>query len=509
MAIESPEAASVDYSQPQIDLMRFLDFPNRSTLKRLSRKTYHNLPPTPFPKIPILGHLHLIKLPLQRSLHQISLKYGPIFTLQLGVRRVVVVSSPSAVEECFTKNDVVLADRPRSMSGKYLSYNYTTLISSPYGDHWRNLRRICALEIFSTTRLNSFKSVRQDEVKILLQKLVQTSRHGFATVELKSKFSELSFNIILRMTSGKRYFGVDEDDKEAMEFRELIKEAFMSGGEVLDFLPFLRWISYRNVEKNMKKLSERLDSSLQGLVDEHRHDKSRNSMIDHLLSLQESQPEYYTDEIIKGLMMVMLLGGTDTSSVTMEWAMAILLNHPRVLDKARAEIDNLVGQERAIEEEDLPKLKYLQNIILETFRLFSSAPLLVPHCSSDDCKIGGYDIPRGTMLLVNAWAIHRDPKLWDDPTSFKPERFDGGDEVESTKLLTFGMGRRSCPGSGLAQRVVGLALGSLIQCFEWQRVGEEDVDLTEGNGFTAPKAEPLVAICKARDFAHKILSQNS
>nr|GLL19406.1 cytochrome P450 81E8-like [Ipomoea trifida] len=478
-------------------------------LKRLSRKTYHNLPPTPFPKLPILGHLHLIKLPLQRSLHQISLKYGPIFTLQLGVRRVVVVSSPSAVEECFTKNDVLLADRPRSMSGKYLSYNYTTLISSPYGDHWRNLRRICALEIFSTARLNSFKSVRQDEVKILLQKLVQTSRHGFATVELKSKFSELSFNIILRMTSGKRYFGVDEDDKEAMEFRELIKEAFMGGGEVLDFLPFLRWISYRNVEKNMKKLSERLDSSLQGLVDEHKHDKSRNSMIDHLLSLQESQPEYYTDEIIKGLMMVMLLGGTDTSSVTMEWAMAILLNHPRVMDKARAEIDNLVGQERAIEEEDLPKLKYLQNIILETFRLFSSAPLLVPHCSSDDCKIGGYDIPRGTMLLVNAWAIHRDPKLWDDPTSFKPERFDGGDEVESTKLLTFGMGRRSCPGSGLAQRVVGLALGSLIQCFEWQRVGEEDVDLTEGNGFTAPKAEPLVAICKARDFAHKILSQNS
>ncbi|XP_019155058.1 PREDICTED: cytochrome P450 81E8-like [Ipomoea nil] len=483
-----------------------------AALKRLSRNTYHNLPPTPFPKLPILGHLHLIKLPLHRSLHQISLKYGPIFTLQLGVRRVVVVSSPSAVEECFTKNDVVLADRPRSVAGNYLTYNYTILTSSNYGDHWRNLRRICALEIFSTSRLNSFKSVRQDELKILLQKLVQTSRHaGFGTVELKSKFSDLSFNIILRMTSGKRYFGLDdEDDKEAMEFRKLIKEPFMSGGEVLDSLPFLRWIGYyKNVEKNMKKLSERLESFLQGLVDEHRHDKSRNSMIDHLLSLQESQPEYYTDQIIKGLMMVMLLGGTDTSAVAMEWGMALLLNHPRVLDKARAEIDDLVGQERAIEEEDLPKLKYLQNIILETLRLFPSAPLLVPHCSSDDCKIGGYDIPRGTMLLVNAWAIHRDPKLWDDPTSFKPERFDGGNEVESTKLLPFGMGRRSCPASGLAQRVMGLALGSLIQCFEWQRVGEEDVDLTQGNGFTAPKAEPLVAMCKARGFAHKILSQNS
>nr|GMC66323.1 cytochrome P450 81E8-like [Ipomoea batatas] len=477
-------------------------------LKRLSRKTYHNLPPTPFPKLPILGHLHLIKVPLQRTLHQISLKYGPIFTLQLGVRRLVVVSSPSVVEECFTKNDVVLADRPPSVAGNYLTYNYTLVTSANYGDHWRNLRRICSLEIFSTTRLNSFKSVRQDEVKILLQKLVQTSRHGFGTVELKSKFTELSFNIILRMTSGKRYFGLDEDDKEAMEFRELIKEVFMRGREVLDYVPFLRWIGYKNLEKNMKKLGERFDSFLQGLVDEHRHDKSRNSMIDHLLSLQESQPEYYTDEIIKGLMMVMLLAGTDTSAVTMEWAMANLLNHPKLLDKARAEIDNVVGQERAIEEEDLPKLKCLQNIILETLRLFPAGPLLIPHYSSADCKIEGYDIPRGTMVLVNAWAIHRDPKVWEDPTSFRPERFDGG-EVESTKVLTFGMGRRSCPGSGLAQRVVGLALGSLIQCFEWQRVGEEEIDLAEGEGVTAPKAEPLVARCKARDFAHKILSQNA
>nr|GMC62748.1 cytochrome P450 81E8-like [Ipomoea batatas] len=255
-----------------------------------------------------------------------------------------------------------------------------------------------------------------------------------------------------------------------MEFRALIKEAFLYGGtsNLLDFLPFLGWINYKNLEKNLKKLSERMDSFLQGLIDEHRRDKSRNTMIDHLLSLQESQPEYYTDQIIKGLMMVMLLAGTDTSAVTMEWAMAILLNHPRVLDKARAEIDNVVGQERAIEEEDLPKLKYLQSIILETLRLFPAAPLLIPHYSSDDCKIGGYDIPRDTMVLVNAWAIHRDPK-----------------------------------------RVVGLSLGSLIQCFEWQRIGEEEVDLAEGKGVTAPKAEPLVVRCKARDFAHEILSQKA
>lgn len=188
--------------------------------------------------------------------------------------------------------------------------------------------------------------------------------------------------------------------------------------------------------------------------------------------------------------------------------MSLLLNHPEVLEKAKAEIDDHVGKDRLVDEADLPKLKYLQSIISETLRLYPAGPMLVPHESSDDCTIAGLHIPRGTMLLVNAWAIHRDPLLWEDPESFKPERFEGV-QVESWKLLPFGMGRRACPGSGLAQRVVGLALASLVQCFEWKRVSEEVVDLTEGKGLTMPKAEPLMARCEARDIFHKVLSEIS
>ena len=170
--------------------------------------------------------------------------------------------------------------------------------------------------------------------------------------------------------------------------------------------------------------------------------------------------------------------------------------------------DTHLGQGRFIDEPDLSKLHYLQAIISETFRLCPAAPLLVPHMSSDDCTRGGFDVPRDTILLVDSWAIHRDPKFWDDPISFKPERFEGG-EVEGHKLMPFGMGRRACPGSGLAQRVVGLSLGSLIQCFEWERVGEELVDLTEeGKGTTMPKAVPLEVMCKARDIVKKVLSED-
>ncbi|CAL5422113.1 unnamed protein product [Camellia sinensis] len=473
--------------------------------KLLSKaRTQKNLPPSP-PALPVIGHLHLLKPRLHRTLHGLSQNLGPIFTLRFGSRLVVVVSSPSAVEECFTKNDVVLANRPRFTTGKYFGYNYTSIGASNYGDHWRNLRRLMALEILSTSRLNSFLSIRRDEIKHLLRRLYRNSSRDFARVALKSKFSELTFNIIMRMIAGKRYYGDDDEElsnnEEAKEFREIMRQAFEYSGASYpgDFLPVLKWIDYQSFEKNLGRLHKKMDAFLQRLIDEHRRDKSKNTMIDHLLSLQESQPDYYTDDIIKGLIEVMILAGTDTSSVTIEWAMSLLVNHPEVLKKVRAEINTHVGQDRLIDEHDLPKLHYLQAIISETFRLFPTVPLLVPHVSSDDCIIGGFNIPCGTMLLVNAWAIHRDPKVWDDPTSFKPERFKGR-EVEGPKLMPFGMGRRACPGAGLAQRVVGLALGSLIQCFEWERVTKKAIDLMEGKGVTMPKAVPLEAMCKARDI---------
>ncbi|KAL2548386.1 Uncharacterized protein Fot_09916 [Forsythia ovata] len=171
----------------------------------------------------------------------------------------------------------------------------------------------------------------------------------------------------------------------------------------------------------------------------------------------------------------MLTAGTYASVVIVEWALSLLLNHLEKLEKAKAENESIVGNDSLVDESDLSKLHYIQAIISETFRLFPAAPLLLPHESSYNCNIGGYDILRGTIVLVNAWSIHRDPMIWDDPTSFKLKRFVVG-EVGPSKLLPFGMGMRSCPSVVLGQRVVGLALGFLIQCFEWQMIDEENVD---------------------------------
>ncbi|XP_054823992.1 cytochrome P450 81E8-like [Prosopis cineraria] len=478
----------------------------------LRRRRFRNIPPTP-PGLPVIGNLHQLKKPLHHQLHLLSQRYGKIFSLWFGSRLFVVVTSPSAVQECFTTNDITLANRPRLINGKYIGYNYTTISFTNYGNHWRNLRRIMMVEILSTHRLSHFLEMRTDEVMRLARKLAYDSYQGFVKVELKSKFLEMTFNNIMRMISGKRYLGDDIDVidvEEARKFQNILNELSKLGGasNAGDFLPILRWIDYGNLEKRLKSFSERVDKFLQGLVDRHRNaSQTENTMVDHLLSLQESNPEYYTDQIIKGLIFVMIIAGTDTSAVTLEWAMSNLLNSPDVLKKAQKEMDTHIGQGRLMEEKDVSKLPYLQNIIYETLRLHPPVPLLVPRESSDDCTIGGYNVPRGTIVLVNIWAIHRDPELWSDPTSFKPERFEKEGEVN--KLIPFGMGRRACPGAGLAQRIVGTTLGLLIQCFEWKRISEEKIDMIGGSGVTLTKVIPLEAMCNARHpIIDKVLSKS-
>ncbi|XP_030538007.1 cytochrome P450 81Q32-like [Rhodamnia argentea] len=478
---------------------------------KLQRSNRRNLPPSP-PSLPIIGHLLLIKEPVHRTLQSLSHRYGPVLSLSFGSRPVVVVSSPSAAEECFTRNDAVLANRPHMLSSEIFGYGLTTIGTAPYGPLWRDLRRLTVLQILSPHRLAGSLAIRLEEVRLLVKSFYKEAAMvagggGCAKVEMRSRLQDLSFNIIMRMISGKRYFGaaIDADDAEvARQFREVIKEAFeLSGTDPSDFLPALRKVvDFKGRKRRMVDVAKRSDVILQGMIDELRSRRKRSdggreveskTMIDTMLS------EGYSDDSIKGQMLSMLAAGTDTSSVTMEWALSLLLNHPDVMKKAQAELDDVVGPDRLPDEADIQKLPCLQNIINEALRLFPPAPLLVPHESFEDCTIGGFDVPQGTMILVNAWAIQRDSKVWDDPTSFKPERHEGLEGDHAYRLLPFGMGRRGCPGAGLANRVVGLALAALIQCFEWERVGEEPVDMSEGTGLVMPKRQPLEAMCKARE----------
>ncbi|KAJ6328028.1 hypothetical protein OIU77_009836 [Salix suchowensis] len=276
-----------------------------------------NLPPGP-PSLPIIGHLHLLKPPLLLTLQTLLQQYGPILSLKVGCRSMLVLSSSSAVEECFTKNDVVLSNRPTSFVGDHLHYNYTTITFSPYGHLWRTLRRFVVLELFSQKALNKFSSVRREEVCSLLRQLSKVSCSGTKKVDLRYFFSLLSYNIALKMSAGKKYIEEeiacsDLGKQDLKEIKKIFNPSISFG--LCDFFPAFKWIDYKGYKKSVIKLRHGRDGFLQDLVDEIRQKKTsscsspdagleKTAVIEILLSLQEQEPDFYTDDIIKGLVAV-------------------------------------------------------------------------------------------------------------------------------------------------------------------------------------------------------------
>ncbi|CAI0476666.1 unnamed protein product [Linum tenue] len=197
---------------------------------------------------------------------------------------------------------------------------------------------------------------------------------------------------------------------------------------------------------------------------------------------------------------VLFVAGTDTTSSTLEWAMAELLRNPYVLVKAKEELEQIIGKGNPLQESDIHKLPYLQSIIKETFRLHPPVPLLLPRKAGAEVAICGFAVPKGAQILVNAWAIGRDPSTWDAPNSFVPERFmESSVDVKGNnfELIPFGGGRRICPGLPLALRMLHMMLGSLVHWFDWKLADEivpEKLDMEEKFGLTLQKAKPLLAI---------------
>ncbi|KAL6534233.1 hypothetical protein OROHE_013158 [Orobanche hederae] len=277
-----------------------------------------NLPPSPFPALPFIGHTYLLKKPFHRSLSEISRRHGPALFLQLGSRPVLLISSPSLVEECLTKkNDVVFANRPNLLNGRYFGYNYTSLSWASYGEHWRNLRRISSLELLSSHRLHTFSHIRADETLSLVRKLFHvTKEEPEGVLEVKSALFEFMFNVLTRMITGKRYYGKNaENSKEAKLFEEIAIETSKVAFEtnVVDFLPLMKWFGFKDVEKKLISIHKKRDKFMQKVIDDNRKmvesdcsysaEVKKKTMVEVLLDLQRSEPTYYTDETIKNLLL--------------------------------------------------------------------------------------------------------------------------------------------------------------------------------------------------------------
>ncbi|XP_060194278.1 cytochrome P450 CYP82D47-like [Lycium barbarum] len=470
---------------------------------------------------PIMGHLHLLsgsesdQLP-HKILGRMAEKYGPIFGMKLGVHQVVVVSDPKLAKECFTTNDLALASRPKSIASEIIGYKDAMIGLAPYGPYWRETRKIATAELLSTRRTEMLKHIREFEVKSAIKETYNywaknkstNNLNGVVKVEMKEWFADLIMNTMVKMLFGGGQEGINKAHKAIRGFLELLG-AFV----VADFLPYLRLLDIGGHEKAMKEVAKEIDSVVEKWLAEHKRKREidgiksgeEEDFMDVMLSICENRDMhgFDADTAIKATCMGLLAAGTDTTIVTLTWTLSLLLNNYEALKKAQDELDTHVGKNRWVQEPDIKNLVYLQAIVKEALRLYPAAPLSVPHESMEDSTISGYDIPKGTRLLVNIWKLHHDPNIWSNPHGFKPERFltthkDVDVRGSHFELIPFGSGRRMCPGISLALQVVPFVTAVLLQGFDMKRPSDKPIDMSEGFGLTVLKATPLEALLAPR-----------
>ncbi|OVA20301.1 Cytochrome P450 [Macleaya cordata] len=482
-------------------------------LKGYSKTLHPNskLPPGPC-KLPLIGNLHnMLGLLPHHTLRDLAKKYGPLMHLQLGEVSTVVVSSPEVAEQIMKTHDLIFADRPQTLATNILFYGCTDVAFSPYGNYWRQLRKISMLELLSSKRVRFFRSIREEEVANLIRSLAST---GGSPVNLTERIFLLSNDMISRAAIGKKC-----KDKEALIscMEEGVKLA--GGFDITDVFPSLKLLhAISSMKPKLERIHWKADRILDDIINDHRENRtsttvsktanmgrheSEEDFVDVLLRLQESDTleSPITTDNLKAVILDIFTAGTDTSSTTIDWVMSELVKNPRVMEKVQAEVRQVFDRKELIDEMDIHKLDYLKLVIKETLRLHPAAPFLLPRECRERCEIDGYVIPMKTRVIVNAWAIGRDPKHWgNDAEKFEPERFDGGSvDFKGTNFeyIPFGAGRRMCPGLSYAIANIELPLAQLLYHFNWKLsngINPKDLDMSESFGASVRRKNDLYLI---------------
>ncbi|XP_058735049.1 cytochrome P450 93B16-like [Vicia villosa] len=478
-------------------------------------------PPSP-PALPIIGHLHLLKPLLHHAFRDLSDRYGPLIFLRLGYARFVVVNTPSLAKEFLKTNELVYSSRKMNIVINTVVYDDATFAFANYGPYWKFIKKLSTFELLGNHTLGQFLPIRTRELHAFIRMLANKSKSE-ETLNLTQALLSLSNNIISRMMLSIETSGTDSQAEQA---RVLVREVTQSFGEfnISDFIGFCKNFDLQGLKKKALDLHKRYDAFLEKIICD-REESRKKFKVEGGSANEEEKPKDFLDILldvfdakdcevdftrnhIKSLILDYFTAATDTTAISLEWAVSELYNNPMVQKKMQEEVDIVVGKERLVCEADIPNLPYTNAVIKETLRLHPPLPM-VARKGIQDCVVDGHMIPKGSIVCVNTWAIGRDPKIWKNPLEFRPERFLESDidmKGHHFELLPFGTGRRGCPGMPLAMRELPTVIGALVQCFEWKMLDPEGkildhgkrIEMDERPGLTAPRANDLFGIPVAR-----------
>uniref|UniRef100_A0ACD5UT40 Uncharacterized protein n=1 Tax=Avena sativa TaxID=4498 RepID=A0ACD5UT40_AVESA len=460
------------------------------------------LPPGPW-QLPVIGSLHHFtgKLP-HRAMRDLARRHGPAMLLRLGEVPTLVVSSREGAREVMKTHDTTFATRPLSTTMRVITNGGRDIVFAPYGDYWRQLRKIAVTELFTARRVLSFRAIREEEVAAALREVGEAATAAERPVEMHALLSALVADSTVRAVMGDR---CKERDAFLLELDRALK--LSAGFNPADLWPSSRLaVRFSGAARRAKECRDAVYGILDGVIQEHleRMDSGRGhheDLIDVLLRIQEEGGLQFPLDMdaIKSVIFDIFGAGSETAATTLEWAIAELIKNPKIMQKATAEVRQAFHSRGAVAEHALSDLRYMHLVIRETLRLHTPLPLLLPRECQEPCRVLGYDVPRGTQVLVNAWALARDERYCPDaPEEFRPERFEGGAAAAADfggtdfAFLPFGAGRRMCPGMAFGLANVELALASLLFHFDWERPGSDELDMTEAFGITARRRGQLL-----------------
>ncbi|XP_015693979.2 desmethyl-deoxy-podophyllotoxin synthase-like [Oryza brachyantha] len=463
------------------------------------------LPPSPW-GLPVIGHLHhLVGALPHRAMRDLARRHGPLMLLRLGELPVVVASSADAAREVMKTKDLDFATRPMSrMTRLIFPEGAEGIIFAPYSDRWRELRKICTVELLSARRVQSFRAVREEEVGRLLR-AVAAAAPPAQPVNLSELVSAYAADSSVRAIIGSRF--KNRDAFLAMLGRGL---KLFAKPALPDLYPSSRLaMLLSRMPRRMKQHHRDMVAFLDAIIQEHQEnraagddDDDKEDLLDVLLRIQrEGQLQFpLTTESVKTTVGDMLVGGSETTATTLDWIMAELVRNPKVMKKVQDEIRRELAGHGKVTEDALGRLNYMHLVIKEALRLHPPGTLLLPRECRRTCQVLGFDVPKESTVFLNVWAISRDPKYWDKAEEFIPERFERSDiDFKGTyfEYTPFGAGRRMCPGMAFGLANVELTLASLLYHFNWELqsgMQTSDLDMTEEIRFTTRRLYDLLLV---------------